>query len=95
MLRRMMFRGSTSLLGKLFIGATVPAVVFNIALEFQSVEALARQLLIREKKKMSKPRWGGRKKKEPGDEGRCSASLRRNPERQGIRQLRRCRRSAP
>jgi hypothetical protein len=29
MLRRMMFRGSTSLLGKLFIGATVPAVVFK------------------------------------------------------------------
>jgi hypothetical protein len=95
MLRRMMFRGSTSLLGKLFIGATVPAVVFNIALKFQSVEALARQLLIREEKKMPKPRWGGRKKKEPGDEGRCSASLRRNPERQGIRQLRRRRRSAP
>jgi hypothetical protein len=29
MLRRMMFRGSTSLLRKLFIGATVPAVVFK------------------------------------------------------------------
>jgi hypothetical protein len=27
MLRRMMFRGSTSLLGKLFIGATVPTIV--------------------------------------------------------------------
>jgi hypothetical protein len=29
MLRRMMFRGSTSLLGKLFIGATVPAIVLE------------------------------------------------------------------
>jgi hypothetical protein len=29
MLRRMMFRGSTSLLVKLFTGATVPAVVFE------------------------------------------------------------------
>jgi hypothetical protein len=29
MLRRMMFRGSTSLLGKLFIDATVPVVVFG------------------------------------------------------------------
>jgi hypothetical protein len=29
MLRRMMFRGSTSLRGKLFIGATVPTVVFK------------------------------------------------------------------
>jgi hypothetical protein len=46
----------------------------NIALEFQSVEALARQLLIREEKK-SKPRWGGGKKREPGDESRRSASL--------------------
>jgi len=29
MLRRMMFRRSTSLLGELFIGATVPAIVFK------------------------------------------------------------------
>ena len=29
MLRRMMFRGSTSLLAELFIGATVPAIVFE------------------------------------------------------------------
>jgi hypothetical protein len=29
MLRRMMFRGSTALHEKLFIGATVPAIVFK------------------------------------------------------------------
>jgi hypothetical protein len=74
MLRRMMFRGSTSLHGKLFIGATVPAISLNIAVKFQRVEALARQLLIREEK-ISKPRWSGGKKKESGDEGRRSASL--------------------
>jgi hypothetical protein len=37
----------------------------NIALKFQSVEALARQLLIREQK-TSKPRWGGGKKEGTG-----------------------------
>jgi hypothetical protein len=46
----------------------------NIALEFQSVEALARQLLIREEKNIEAA-LGRRKKKEPGDESRRSASL--------------------
>jgi hypothetical protein len=47
----------------------------NIAMKFQRVEALARQLLIREEKNIEAAPKAA-EKKGPGDESRRSASLR-------------------